>query len=165
MGRFRPLFFRESLAFLDYLFDNTHRDGAAHVPYSEPSKLGNILEAFDHHRSQRSHLNQRTVSNLQKARLLLDNLPSSRVDLSNQFLEGDPDSGRVRMKDWCVAGCDAGWMEYDDDLVYEGLGYGWWCVCVTHDFTASNVLLGEAFAVGYFCLFGFMIRYSVVMLV
>src|SRR3989454_5904265 len=137
----------ESLAFLDYLFDNTNGDGAAHVPYSEPSKLWNILEAFDHHRSQRSHLHQSTVSNFQKARLLLDHLTSPRVDLSNQFLKSDSDRGGVSMEDWCVSGRDGCWMVYDDDLAYECLGYGWWLVWVPHNFTASNILLRNTFDV------------------
>ena len=132
------------LAFREDLFDHADSDGAAHVSDGEPSEFRNIRERLQDHVVQWLHLHQGAVPDLEEARLLLNHLTRTRVDLLDKFLERHADRRGMRVQHWCVSCGDGGRVVDDNDLSDELFRDGRWLVGVAHDLSPSDLVLCNA---------------------
>src|SRR6266852_1925170 len=139
----RTLGLRNLALFLDLLHDSYANRGS-HVANGESSKLRNVLEGFKHHRSERPHLDESTVSYLEERGLLLNYLAGSRVQFAYQFLECYTDGSRMGVQYRSVSGGAGGRVVDDDDLAYECLCDSGWVVGVAHDFASPYLILGNS---------------------
>src|SRR6267143_229385 len=135
--------FRNFALFLDLLHDS-YANRSSHVANGESSKLRNVLEGFKHHWSEWPHLDESAVAYFEEGGLLLNYLTGSRVQFAYQFLEGNTNRSRMRVKYGSVSGGDGGWMVNDDNLTDECLCDRWWVVGVTHDFASPYLVLCDA---------------------
>ncbi|KAH3678581.1 hypothetical protein OGATHE_000131 [Ogataea polymorpha] len=124
--------------------DDTNGNGLSHISDGKSSQWWVLSEGLNTHWLRWDHLNNSSVTRLDKLRVLLNLLTGSSVDLLEQLVESAGNVGSVAVQNWRVTSRDLTWVVQDNDLSVEGsTSLRWVVLRVTTDVTSSNFLDGN----------------------
>jgi len=124
--------------------DDTNSNGLSHVTNGETTKRWVVSESLDTHGLGWNHLDDGSITRLDKFGGVLDGLSGSSIDLLEELGELASNVGCMAIEDWCVASTNLTGVVEDDDLSIEGLSGLWWIVLgVTSNVTTADFLDGD----------------------
>jgi len=139
-----------TLVGLDDRLDDTDSDGLTHVTDGETSKGRVLGEGLHTHGLGRNHLDDGSVTRLDKLGVVFNRLAGTAVNLLQQLRELASNVSSVAVEHRCVSGTDLARVVEDDDLGVEGVAalggviLGVAGDVATTDFLDGNVLDVEA---------------------
>ena len=142
--------------------DDTNSNGLSHIPNSEPSKRRIIGESLNAHWLGGNHLDNSSITRLDKLGRIFDLLATSSINLLEEFSEFTSDVGGVTIENGGVSSTNLTRVIQDDDLSVErfsslrGIVLGISANVPSSDFfdrdvldVESDIVSGETFDEGF----------------
>lgn len=115
-----------------------------HVADGESTKRWIVCEGLDTHWLGWYHLNNGSITGLDKLRSLLDGFAGSAINLFKELIELASNVRSVAVEDRCITSVNLTRMGEDNDLSVERVGaQGWIVLGVTSHVASANVLDGN----------------------
>lgn len=121
--------------------DDTDSNGLSHVAYGKSSKRWVLVEGLDTHWLAWNHLDDGSITRLDKLGGIFNLLTSSAINLLDELRELACNVGSVAIEHRRVSSTNLTWVVEDDNLGVEGSGFlGWLVLGVRADKATSNFL-------------------------
>jgi len=124
--------------------DDTDSDGLPHVANSEAAKWRIFGECFDAHWLRWNHLDNGSITRLDKFRTLLNGLAGTAIDLLEQLRELASNMGGMAIEDGGIASTDLARVVEDNDLGIEAVAaFGRVVLRIASNIATTNLLDGD----------------------